>query len=73
MAAKTVAERQSEAGVLMAAGLGVTVIVDQGADTIQVKRPTSLSPGDQLLPEAGRTKQTWLTYAGGAAKTAYLG
>ncbi len=73
MAAKTIAERQSEAELLMRSGLGLTVIVDQGTDTLQVKRPTSLSPGDEKLPEAARTKQTWLTYAGGNAKTSYLG
>jgi hypothetical protein len=73
MAAKTVAERQSEAEQLMRSGFGVTAIVDEGSDTLQVKRPTSLSPGDEKLPEAARTKQTWLTYAGGAAKIAYLG
>ncbi len=73
MAAKTVAERMSEAEQLMRSGLGLTVIVDQSSDTLQIKRPTSLSPGDEPLPEASRTKQTWLTYAGGDAITDYLG
>lgn len=49
MAAKTVLERMSEADQLMRAGLGITVIVDIGADTIQIKDPLCAAPAGQPL------------------------
>ncbi len=45
----TVAARMYEADQLMRNGLGVTVIVDIGADTIQIKDPLCAAPAGQPL------------------------
>jgi hypothetical protein len=105
MAAKTVAERMSEADQLMRSGLGLTVIADQGSDTLQVHDPLGMPMAGQpecaviLDPKVTHTNldvsivacdspasevtasatmniaepRTWRTYAGGTAKTEYLG
>ncbi len=47
--ATTVAERMSEADLLMRSGLGITVIADIGSDTLQIKDPLCAAPAGQPL------------------------
>ena len=71
--AATVAAKRGEAERLMRSGFGITATADDGADLVRVKRCDYNLPGDQLLPEAGRTLEHEHAYTAGDGLTAYFG